>query len=178
MGSSFSERWQLLALAAVIRHRPCAYLTQVLMMLPPERRPDTLIVTDDHFVEEVTAGLLAANLRESELPLVISHCNYPHTPRHLLPVTFLGYNSVSVIRAAIDVLDAQREGRLRSRIDALALQRQGLAPAGPTIIPAVFGSELPAEGESPSDDQLSSARVVAANEKVAPHPSYFESAMR
>jgi DNA-binding LacI/PurR family transcriptional regulator len=118
-------RQQLLSLPL---HPPEAprHLTQTLMLLPPEHRPDTLIVAEDHFVEEVTAGLLASNLPESQLPTVIAYANFPKTPRALLPVTYLGYDSVRIIRECMAVLDAQRRGE--SIVEN-------------TIIPAIFPTE-------------------------------------
>jgi DNA-binding LacI/PurR family transcriptional regulator len=106
-----------------------AHLTQVLMQLPAQRRPDALVVADDHLVEGVTAGLLLSKLRASQLPTVIAHANFPNPPRALLPVTYLGYDSRQLIRACVDVLDAQRRGE---------------APPRTTLVPAVFASELAA----------------------------------
>jgi DNA-binding LacI/PurR family transcriptional regulator len=112
----------------VMIHPPAPrHLTQLIMQLPAERRPDALVIADDHFVEEITAGLLASNLPESELPAVIAHANFPKPPHAHLPVTFLGYDSVQMIRSCIEVLDAQRRGE---------------TPPRATQVPAVFDSEL------------------------------------
>ena len=130
------------------------HFTQILMQLPPERRPDALVVADDHFVEGVTAGLLASNVPESELPTVIAYANFPKPPPAHLPVTFLGFDSVQVIRACIELLDAQNRGQM---------------PARTTPVPAVFASELAlsqsGESGSAGDGGLSG--------KASHHLSYF-----
>jgi DNA-binding LacI/PurR family transcriptional regulator len=104
-------------------------LTELLMRLPSDQRPDALIVADDHLAEEVAIGLLTSHLPEVELPTVIAHTNFPKLPRAVVPITYLGFDSVQLIRTGVDVLEAQRVGN---------------EPPRSTLLPAVFASELPA----------------------------------
>jgi hypothetical protein len=127
-GFESPARWQLLS---VPLHPPEAarHLTQALMQMSPDRRPDTLVVNDNHLVTEVTAGLLASGIPDAELPTVIAHANFPQFPRALVPVTYLGFDSIQIIRACLEALDAQR---------------RGTPPSSRTLIPAVFADEYAA----------------------------------
>jgi hypothetical protein len=118
-------RWHLLSAPLAPAQAP-RNITQLLMHLPDDRRPDVLVIADDHLVTEVTAGLLATNLPEAQLPLVIAYANYPQMQRALVPVTYLGFDSLQIIRACIDALDAQRRGQ---------------APASRIQVPAIFEFE-------------------------------------
>src|SRR5205085_1040139 len=124
-GFESPARWNLLSVP-MDPPEAARHLTQAIMQIAPERRPDTLIVNDNHLVTEVTAGLLASGIPDAELPTVIAHANYPQFPRALVPVTYLGFDSVQIVRACLETLD---------------VQRRGAAPPSRTLIPAVFADE-------------------------------------
>jgi hypothetical protein len=151
------ERWQILSVP-LNPWEAAAHLTQVLMQLPPDRRPDTLIVSDDHHVEAVTAGLLLSKLPERELPIVIAHANFPKKPRALLPVTYLGFDSLALIRACIDVLDTVRRG-------------EAVPPV--TAIRACFASELPPANDAHDSMVLTPNHFVGERDAALADPDPF-----
>src|SRR4029078_6959585 len=102
-------RWQMLG-TLLPPDSAARNLVQVLMQLPTERRPDALVVGDDHLVEEVAIGLLMSQLPAGGLPAVISHTNFPKLSRAGVPVTYLGFDSNRIIRSCVEILDAQRRG--------------------------------------------------------------------
>jgi DNA-binding LacI/PurR family transcriptional regulator len=87
--------------------RTCA---QLLMRLPPADRPDGLLVTDDNLVEQATAGLIDAGVKVPSDIAVVAHCNFPWPTPSAVPVSRLGYDARTVLRACMDVIDAQRRG--------------------------------------------------------------------
>jgi len=101
--------------------------TQVLMKLPPDLRPDCLVVTDDNLVEHALAGLIAAGVRVPDDVEVVAHTNFPLDGPAGLPVRRLGYDCRRILRECVDILDRQRG-------DA--------AVAAATLIPAQFEHEI------------------------------------
>ncbi|MFP4029487.1 MAG: GntR family transcriptional regulator [Candidatus Brocadiia bacterium] len=73
-------------------------------------RPDGLIIADDTLVEPACAGLIAAGIRRPDQMSVVAHCNFPETPQVPIPVRFLGYDNVEMLKRAVDVLERQRKG--------------------------------------------------------------------
>ena len=104
-----------------------AELAQVLLALPAGDRPDALLITDDNFVEPVTAGLRAAGIRVPADLLVIAHFNHPVRPKARVPVRWLGYDCIALLRRGRSVIDAQRRG------DSVGTQ---------TVMPAVWDTDL------------------------------------
>ena len=88
--------------------RSCAHL---LMRLPKEDRPDGLLVTDDNLVEQATAGLIDAGAQVPHDIAVVAHCNFPWPTPSAVPVSRLGYDARTVLKACMDVIDAQRHGQ-------------------------------------------------------------------
>ncbi len=91
-------------------------LLQLWLALPEGERPDTLLLTDDNFVAAATAGLRAGGVAVPEDLLVIGHYNAPCRPEAAVPVRWLEYDCVALLRQARAVIDAQRRG------DAVATQ--------------------------------------------------------
>lgn len=100
--------------------------THLLMRLPKEDRPDALIVTDDNLVEQTTAGLIDAGAQVPRDIAVVAHCNFPWPTPSAVPVNRLGYDARTVVKACIDIIDAQRRGE---------------TPPHVTVIDAVFEHE-------------------------------------
>ncbi len=104
----------------------------VLMELPANRRPDAMIIYDDHLVETATEALGKLGLRFPDDLGVVAHCNFPDRPVSSVPVTRLGLDCMDLIRRDIKCLEAQRGGRKTAMLQK---------------VPAVFESELPSVNE-------------------------------
>jgi hypothetical protein len=99
------------------------------LLMECKDRPDSLVITDDNLVEQATAGLMASGVRVPEDITVVAHCNFPWPTPSLLPVKRLGFDARQVLRACIDLIDAQRRGEA--------------VPDG-VCIPALFEEEVEA----------------------------------
>jgi DNA-binding LacI/PurR family transcriptional regulator len=73
-------------------------------------RPDALIITDDHLVEEAAAGLLAAGARVPAEVEVVGHANFPNPPRPVVPVTLLGCDVPELLQACVRLCGRLRRG--------------------------------------------------------------------
>jgi DNA-binding LacI/PurR family transcriptional regulator len=104
-------------------------LMRLLMSLPEERRPDSLIVFDDNLVEHALRGLLEAGVDVGRDVDVVAGCNHPLERPDVLPVCRLGYDSRELVQACVHALELQRHG-------------QAASPA--TVIRARFAHELKA----------------------------------
>jgi DNA-binding LacI/PurR family transcriptional regulator len=118
--------WRIEANQSVPRTtRACARL---LMLLPPEERPNAILVHDDNLVEQATTGLIDAGARVPQDVAVVAHCNFPWPTPSAVPVSRLGYDAREVVRACISIIDEQRRGEKSPHV---------------TKINAVFEDELP-----------------------------------
>ena len=106
---------------------PCARL---LMDLPPNERPDGILIYDDHLSQAVEKGLLLANDAEVYNLKILTHCNFPDHDTHLLPVKRIGRDSHRVLHTCIDIIDRQQRGETVPQA---------------TMVEDVFDHELPAE---------------------------------
>jgi len=103
------------------------YVAQLLMDNEPHRRPDGILVADDHIVEQLTLGLRDAGVMVPQQVQVVGHCNYPSLPEAAVPIKRLGFDAEAVLRKCLEVLDAQRDDK----------------PVQPlTVISPVFDHEL------------------------------------
>jgi DNA-binding LacI/PurR family transcriptional regulator len=124
-GMETRPHWRIEANHSVLRTvRTCASL---LMMLPPDQRPDGLLVADDNLVEQATTGLIDANARVPHDIAVVAHCNFPWPTPSAVPVSRLGYDARDVMQQCISIIDQQRRGAV---------------PPVVTRINAVFGDEV------------------------------------
>ncbi len=103
------------------------YWTQLLMRLPPQDRPEAVLVADDNFVEPAMAGLHAARVRVPDDVAVISHCNFPWAGPRPRGVEWLGFDADRALRTCLGLLQRQR--------------RSEPAP-GSTMISPRFGAQL------------------------------------
>ncbi len=121
--------WRIEANQSVPRTtRACA---QLLMRLPPEERPDALLVCDDNLVEQAATGLIDAGVRVPTDIAVVAHCNFPWPTPSAVPVARLGYDARQVMQACLKVIDQQRRGEPVPEV---------------TKINAVFEDEIPDSG--------------------------------
>lgn len=107
--------------------RAAANVAHLLAALPPATRPDGLILADEHLVEPVAAGLVAAGLRVPQDLEVVAHGNFPLANPDVLPFRRLGFDCRRLLQTCLDVLQRQRAGR-----------RVAMA----TRLPAVFDAEI------------------------------------
>ena len=85
------------------------HIVQLMLERPADKRPDWLIVTDDHLVESAMAGVLASGLRIGQDIQLLVHCNWP-SQTGALPVKRLGFDARDVLRTAVDALERIRAG--------------------------------------------------------------------
>lgn len=95
----------------------------------PGERPDGLIITDDHLVEQATAVLRGEGFRVPDDLRIVAHCNYPNMPHSAVPVTWLGYHARQVLEACIEYINLARRGQSGSPVKT---------------VPALFEHELSA----------------------------------
>jgi DNA-binding transcriptional regulator YhcF (GntR family) len=85
-----------------------------LMAMAPEHRPDGIFVQDEAFLAGVISGLEASGQIPGRDIQVVSHGNFPSRTKVPLGVRRVGWNVPMGIKAAVDVLERQRHGRLVS----------------------------------------------------------------
>ena len=107
---------------------PAQSLMELLMSLPPGKRPDALYIHDDHLLRNATKGLADSGVRVPAEVTVIGHANFPATQPTAVPVTYLGYDMAAVMRMALGIIDQQLAGRKAPEL---------------TLVTPVFDHELP-----------------------------------
>jgi DNA-binding transcriptional regulator YhcF (GntR family)/DNA-binding LacI/PurR family transcriptional regulator len=83
-------------------------LAHLLLAAPAERRPDAIIVLDDHMTESVTLGVRDSGAVLPRNLLLITYCNFPDRPPAHVPVIRLGFDSRELFRLMIAAIDTQR----------------------------------------------------------------------
>lgn len=79
-------------------------IIQLLLALPAGKRPDGIFVADDNYTPEVVSGAASTSLRiPDELPIV-SHYNWSVGPFDQLPVEYIGYDLVRLMRHAFTAI--------------------------------------------------------------------------
>ncbi|HEY8668517.1 MAG TPA: substrate-binding domain-containing protein [Tepidisphaeraceae bacterium] len=130
-GLQMSEPY-LLQIASAEVPEGARHCTQLLMNLPPDKRPDALILDDDNFVEAATAGIAAAGVRCPDDLEIVAHANFPLPPETAVPVKFLGFDCAAILKRCAESIDQQR---------------RGITDHIPHPIPAVFEDEI--QGSTP-----------------------------
>lgn len=98
---------QLVSITVPVCARSAAH---VLMRLPPEDRPDALIVADDNLGPHAVQGLRDAGVVIGADLDVVVHANFPSASEFRdLPVTRLGFDAREVLESAVRVIDRWRE---------------------------------------------------------------------
>lgn len=103
------------------------HVVQLLMQLPADKRPEGIIISDDHLVPGASAGLAALNLPSDQLPLTIGLANFPRPPSSTTPIIRLGFDCKRLLRLCVDYIDTLRKGE---KVPAM------------TWLPAIFETEL------------------------------------
>lgn len=89
-------------------------IVQLLMSLPPDERPDGLVIADDNLVENGLAALMPTGVRVPTDLDIVAHCNWPQPDTNILPVRRLGFDVRELLELAISKVDAQRAGETLS----------------------------------------------------------------
>lgn len=107
IGSLTMQPDQCIALAAA-SVGSARQIASLLLRQTPDRRPDAIVIADDHLVEPATAGI--ADVTGVAPPLVIAHANEPAFPRAATPVVWLGYDIRRMLGTAVTDLERQLAG--------------------------------------------------------------------
>jgi DNA-binding LacI/PurR family transcriptional regulator len=83
-------------------------LAHLLLAAPSARRPDAIIVMDDHMTESVTLGVRDAGVVAPRNLLLVTYCNFPDRPPAHVPVTRLGFDCHELFRMMINAIEIQR----------------------------------------------------------------------
>ena len=78
------------------------HIVRLLFRLPPQDRPDGLLIGDDNLTEAVMKGLVAV-LSEKEIKNfpITTHVNFPIIDKSPLPVTGVGFNLEDMLSSVI-----------------------------------------------------------------------------
>jgi DNA-binding LacI/PurR family transcriptional regulator len=91
------------------------YITQLLMALPENQRPDGLYISDDNLVPASCRGLLEASVRIGKDLHVVTHRNFPSQSQNMLPVHEIGFDIRQMLAICLKRLEAKRNGDSNSQ---------------------------------------------------------------
>ena len=108
---------------------PQAVRNAVHLLFNPSQtqKPDALIITDDHLVDQAGAGLLAAGVRVPEDVAVVAQANFPFPPPSRVPTAVLGFDIRHLLTTAMDTIDSINKGH---------------TPPKTTLVEPIFEEEL------------------------------------
>jgi DNA-binding LacI/PurR family transcriptional regulator len=84
-------------------------LVHLMCMLPKEKQPDSMFITDDNLVPHATAGLLAGGISVPGDMDVVGHANFPWLTPSVVPAKRLGFDARQVLAMCIESVDKQRK---------------------------------------------------------------------
>lgn len=87
------------------------HVIQAMLAASPEKRPDGLIISDDHFVEAATQGVKASGINVPDQLQIIAYTNFPWPTQAVVPVTRIGLDVRDLVKRSFEILDAQRQGQ-------------------------------------------------------------------
>jgi hypothetical protein len=82
----------------------------VRLLLASRPRPDSLVIADDHLVEQATMGVYDANLRVPDQLLVLVKSNFPDRPPSCVPVQRYGPNLSRIVDHGLRLMRRQLQG--------------------------------------------------------------------
>lgn len=100
---------------------------QLLFHRSNPNRPDALLIDDDNFVPDITAGVAASGIKVPDELSIVTMTNFPWPLPAAVPVTRLGFDIRRLVASCMDLI---------------AQERRGETPPPHTAIPAVFEGEL------------------------------------
>lgn len=102
-------------------------IVSLMLCAEPGKRPDGLLLADDHLVEAAARGVVASRIKAPEELKVLSHCNWVLPPPRSFPLELLGFDSDMAMRLAAACIDASNEKRPFE---------------GQLVVPALFEDEM------------------------------------
>jgi len=102
-------------------------VTELLMWLPADKRPDGIILVNEFLVEPVATGILASGMQMGRDLDVVAYSNMPCIGSPAVPIRRLGVDMRQRLRIALDLLDRQKRG-------------ESMPPC--VLLPPVFEEEL------------------------------------
>ncbi len=131
--------------------RAARNIAHLMMQTDQSRRPDGLIIEDDHLVEPATEGLFQAGVRAGAGLHIVAHANFPMPPTSVLPVRRLGYDMRQAMQLAVDQLVSWRT--------------EGRCPA-PVRLEPTFENEIAAPGAAISSQDSVLIRPLSGHEEL------------
>ncbi len=129
IGNEVRDSWiQHLPVGVRSSFRAAAGIVTLWMDLDESKRPDAIVVHDDHMVEHVISGLMRCGVRVPTDVEVVAMANFPSARPSGLPITRLGYDMAVVLDHCFDHIERQRHD---SNIEPSV-----------TLVPPVFESDL------------------------------------
>lgn len=130
----------------------------LLMDLPPDRRPDGLLVLDDDVVEPLTEGIAASNVVPERDVDLVAVTHFPWPTRSHVPARRVGYDIRHLVQLCIKTLDDARNSSPPPDVQQLAAvydtELKGPSSADPS----------PLDLEVPEDATLSGILRLATTE--------------
>ncbi len=102
-------------------------VVHLMTMLPKDKQPDCMFITDDNLVPHATAGLLAGGISVPGDMDVVGHGNFPWLTPSVVSAKRIGFDARSVLALCLENVDKQRK---RIACDAV------------TIVPARLDVEM------------------------------------
>lgn len=124
-------------------------IAKVLLDREPDRRPDGLIVADEHLLNHVLVGALELGLQLGADLKIVGHASFPDPAIAMRPVSRVGFNMAEALAACVARVEEQRRGLI-------------CQPA--TIIPAQFEEEL--TPLPPKDERIGSPTQEAVATQI------------
>lgn len=87
-----------------LKPRSVRNVTMLMASLPPELRPDSLYISDDHLVPETINALTSCNLNIPQDLTVYAHTNFPLRHKDKVPLHSVGFNAATTLQRTIDTI--------------------------------------------------------------------------
>jgi DNA-binding LacI/PurR family transcriptional regulator len=94
-------------------------IAQLMFSVPVAERPDSLIIADDHLVDYVVAGVVAAGVRVPDELKIVAHCNFPNTQISAIPMKRLGFDANLTLSLCLESLQKQRAGQFPMAVEEI-----------------------------------------------------------
>jgi DNA-binding LacI/PurR family transcriptional regulator len=79
-------------------------LVKLLMAQDPDKRPDTLYITDDNLITLVQSTLIEIGVKVPDELKLICHYNFPENTDTVLPVKKIGYDVRDILNKGVDLI--------------------------------------------------------------------------
>jgi hypothetical protein len=101
--------YDLLALDLPVNESMLRRYIHMMLSHPAADRPDALVLVDDHFVADATAGVIDAGLTVPDELKIFTYCNFPQKPKCPIPIRCFGYDVQQLLKQFVDVVDKQQK---------------------------------------------------------------------